>query len=170
MRLSIIILFAIFLTSNAVFGQSKDKVYSVFIFNFAKYIQWPADRTTGEFVIGILGNAAMVEELKNAISTKTIGNQKVFVKDCQVLQETSGCHVVFVAENKSQFVRDIIKKLSSESTLLITEKSGLAKNGGGISFMLADGKMNFEINKESIERKGMKIASTLSNLGTVVGD
>jgi hypothetical protein len=117
-----------------------------------------------------LGNAAMVEELKNAISTKTIGNQKVFVKDCQVLQETSGCHVVFVAENKSQFVRDIIKKLSSESTLLITEKSGLAKNGGGISFMLADGKMNFEINKESIERKGMKIASTLSNLGTVVGD
>jgi len=162
----------IILSSNSclLFAQKQDRVYSVFILNFAKYIQWPSDKANGDFVIGVFGNSVIADELRSVSSTKTIGTQKILVKDCQSLNETSGCHVVFIAESKSSFVRDIITKSSLDPTLLITEKEGLASRGGGISFLLIDGKVRFEINKNSIEKRGMKIASALTNLGTVVED
>ena len=166
-----IVLVLSLLTSSVLsFAQSHDKVYAVFVMNFAKYIMWPANRTSGEFVIGVLGNSSIMEELKAAAAVKTIGSQKITVKDCKTSKDVDGCHLIFVAESKSSLVAEVITRLSAEPTLVVTEKEGLAKKGGGISFAESSGKMRFEINKTAIEKKGLSVSSALSNLGVVVED
>jgi hypothetical protein len=151
-------------------AQSHDKVYAVFVMNFAKYIMWPANKTSGEFVIGVLGNSPIMDELKAAAVLKTIGSQKVMVKDCKSSRDVEGCHLVFVADSKSSLVAEVISRLSLEPTLVVTEKEGLARKGGGISFAESSGKVKFEINKGAIEKKGLSVSSALANLGVVVED
>ena len=167
----IVLVLALLVTSSIVsLAQSHDKVYAVFVMNFAKYIMWPASKTTGEFVIGVMGNPAIMEELKAAAATKTIGSQKITVRDCKTAKDVDGCHLVFVSEGKSSVVPEVITKLSAEPTLVVTEKEGLARKGGGISFAESSGKVRFEINKSAIEKKGLSVSSALANLGVVVED
>ncbi len=151
-------------------AQSHDKVYAVFVMNFAKYIVWPGDKSTGEFVIGVLGSSPITEELKAAAQTKTIGSQKIRIKDCKSTGDANGCHLIFVTQAKSASVEELIGRLASDPTLVVTEKEGLARRGGGISFAEAGGKVRFEINKGAIERKGLNVSSALTNLGVIVED
>lgn len=167
-----IVLVLTLLVSSSMIGsaQSHDKVYAVFVMNFAKYIAWPANKTSGEFVIGVLGNSSILDELKAAAVIKTIGTQKIMVKDCKSSKDVDGCHLIFVSDNKSSMVPEVITKLSGEPTLVVTEKEGLARKGGGISFVASSGKVKFEINKTAIEKKGLNVSSSLTNLGVVVED
>jgi len=151
-------------------GQSHEKVYAVFVMNFAKYIVWPANRTSGEFVIGVLGSSSIMEELKAAAAVKMIGSQKIRVKDCKSSKDIDGCHLIFVSDSKSSIVPEVITRVSGEPTLVVTEKEGLARKGGGISFVASSGRVRFEINKTAIEKKGLNVSSTLANLGVVVED
>lgn len=163
---SILILF----TNIFVSAQTQDKVLTVFVLNFAKYTQWPETMTNGNFVIGVSGTTTVAEELRLVSGSKAIGNQKIQVKEIRTSKDYFGCHLVFIADDQSSAVPDVVSKLSAEPTLIVTERSGLAKKGGGISFLQADGKLRFEINRSAIEKKGLKVSSSLINLGNVVGD
>jgi hypothetical protein len=46
-------------SSSLVFAQERPmhEVYSMMVYNFIKYVQWPDHSESGEFVIGIVGNA-----------------------------------------------------------------------------------------------------------------
>jgi hypothetical protein len=51
------------------YGQSQEKIYSLFLLNFAKGIDWP-DGMTGNFVIDVLSYPPLLTEL-NLISGNT---------------------------------------------------------------------------------------------------
>jgi hypothetical protein len=63
------------------FSQTADyKFHSVFIYNFTKYIQWPATQQSGDFVIAVMGNSPVFDELSKITANKTVGTQKIVVK------------------------------------------------------------------------------------------
>ncbi|NJM16808.1 MAG: YfiR family protein [Bacteroidales bacterium] len=39
------------------------KAQAMFLYNFSRLVEWPASAKSGDFVIGILGNSSIVEEL-----------------------------------------------------------------------------------------------------------
>ena len=51
-----LVLFAIVISQN-VSAQERPlhEVYSMMVFNFTKYVQWPDHSGSGEFVIGVIG-------------------------------------------------------------------------------------------------------------------
>jgi len=163
-------IFLFFININLSNAQSQDKIYSVFLLNFIKYVEWPSSESNNEFVIGVIGTTSIGDYLKSVSSLKTAGIPKILLKQCRSINDVNGCHMLFIAEDKSSIVPEISNKLSNEATLLVTEKSGLAKKNGGISFLLVDDKIKFEINKTAMERKGLKISSSLSSLGIIVSN
>src|SRR5206468_262493 len=63
-------------------GDTNARLKSVFIYNFTRYIDWPADYKSGNFVINMFGsNTAMLTELNNMAKTKTVGAQKIEIKN-----------------------------------------------------------------------------------------
>ena len=49
---------AALLISGHAFAQerSAEEVYSMMVYNFTKYVQWPDHAGSGEFIIGVVGN------------------------------------------------------------------------------------------------------------------
>ena len=41
------------------------EVYSMMVYNFVRYVQWPDHSTGGEFVIGVIGNNDMYNTLNS---------------------------------------------------------------------------------------------------------
>ena len=51
-------------------GEVTYRVHSIYIYNFMKEIQWPDEYNKGNFVIGMLGNADMENELRKMAAAR----------------------------------------------------------------------------------------------------
>ena len=150
-------------------NSSLSKVKASFIYNFTKYIDWPEKYKEGNFVIGILGTSSFYNDLTTMLSTKTVGNQGFEIKSFTTAESLSGiCHILFVPAENSSMLPDILKKLKGKSTLIITEKPGLAKQGSAINFVVENNKQRFELNKANVEKYNLKVSTTLAALAIQV--
>jgi hypothetical protein len=146
------------------------KAYSVYVYNFIKYIEWPEETKKGEFVIAIIGNSPINNELKALAASKKANGQTIIIKQYETIEEVEKCQILYICSSKSSVLKKAIEKTKNMSALLITEREGLAKKGAGINFVtLEDDTLKFEVNKKVIEAHNLKIPKMLIELGLVVG-
>ena len=157
----------LFFTISA-FGQ-KTKYQSLFIYNFAKYIKWPGDFNDGKFVIGILGDSEITNDLESMVAIKKeIHGLQMEVKKIKSLDEMVSCNLLFVTDKFCDNISDVQNALNGIPTLIVTDKTGMAEQGAAINFIEKDGKIRFELNQAGAEGLGLKIANSLSSLAIIV--
>ncbi len=146
-------------------NNSNAKIKATFIYNFTKYIDWPEKYKEGNFVIGVLGTTTFYNDLTSLLSKKSVGKQIFEIKSYTNVESVEGvCHILFIPASNSALLPDVIKKMKGKSTLIVTEKSGMAKQGSGINFIVDNNKQRFELNKTNIEKYNLKVSSTLTSL------
>ena len=152
-------------TANA----QTEKYQSLFIYNFSRYIKWPENMSSGQFVIGVLGNSAVYDHLKEMADTKKkTQNMDIIVKRFNSINEIENCHILYVSNNFSTSIQAVSSSSATKSSLIITDKPGLAQKGATINFIEESGKMKFELNQSSADKKGLKVAGSLSALSILV--
>lgn len=146
-------------------AQTPDyRFHSVFIYNFTKYIQWPAENQSGDFIIGVLGNSPISGELEKMATNRTVGMQKIVIQRFKSASEVNNCHILFVPNTNTNDFASIQEKLKGKHTLVITEKTGMAHKGSGINFVQQDNKWKFELNEVATQNAGLKVSKELSKL------
>jgi len=156
----------IFCLMNA--NAQNEKFKALFMYNFTKYIEWPAGERQGDFVIGVLGNSPLIKELETIAGKQKVGLQNIVVKTFSSVDEINSCHILYIPQGKSNQITLILSKLSGKSTLLITDKEGLALQGSGINFISDGDKLKYEVNRVNIEKKGLTVSNALLALGIVI--
>lgn len=156
--------------SSARAQQGADyAVHANIIYHFTKYINWPDEKKSGDFVIGVVGDSPLFDKLKMLTSlNKTAGSQKIVVKKYAASVQSFDCHILFISEDESSSLKKIAARTTASPTLLVTESEGLARKGSCINFVIVDDRLKLEINKNNIEQRDLGIATELLNLGTVV--
>jgi hypothetical protein len=76
-------------------------IHANIIYRFTKYINWPEDKKSGDFVIGIIGDSPLYNELQRFLVNKTAGNQKIVVKKMSPGAPAYNCHILFICEDES---------------------------------------------------------------------
>jgi hypothetical protein len=148
--------------------QSQEKIYSALMLNFARGIQWPDARTSGSFVIGVLEYPPLAAELNATTASVKVGNRKIEVKEFARPEEVGECHMLFIPAYKARTLPDVLNKVGTQATLIITNKMDYAREGSGVNFLLVEGKLRYEINCRSIESRGMKISANVKGMGIIV--
>jgi hypothetical protein len=149
--------------------QEKDyAVYANIIYRFTKYIDWPDNKKNGDFIIGIVGDTPLYDELKTFTVHKTAGNQKIIVKKFYLSSTDYDCHILFIAEDESNNLKKLAARTSGLSILFVSEFPGLATKGSCINFIVIDEHLKLEINKSNIEQRNMHIANELLQLGILI--
>ena len=145
-----------------------EKLQAFFIYNFTKYIEWPQDYQTGNFDILVLGNSSIDGYLKEIASTKKVGSQSIAIRKVGSVNEISKCHIIFISKEKSGELQNVISKIGSNSTLIISEKTGLANAGSAINFVIVNDKQKFELNKRNVTKYNLKINNQIDALAIIV--
>jgi hypothetical protein len=165
--------FLILLTlSSSALRAQQDQDYAVhanIIYHFTKYINWPDEKKSGDFVIAVIGDSPLFEKLKTLIGVnKSVGGQRIVVRKYAASTQSFNCHILFIGEDESSMLKKIAAGTTASSILLVTESEGLARKGACINFVIVDDRLKLEINKKNIEQRDLGIATELLNLGTVV--
>ncbi|HMJ46900.1 MAG TPA: YfiR family protein [Ferruginibacter sp.] len=162
--------FFLLLGTSKIYAQENINytVYANIIYRFTKYIDWPDKNKSGDFVIGIVGDSPLYDEIKNFTVNKTVGNQRIVIKAFPASAASFNCHILFISEDESRKLKKIAALTLKTSTLLVTEAEGLAQKGSCINFNVVNDRLKLEINKNNIEQKNLNIAPELLSLGVIV--
>ena len=163
----LLFLSSLFILTN-VFSQQQSQVQSAYIYNFTKYMQWPSNKQSGEFIIAVVGSSPITANLKILAATKKVGTQSIVVKEYNSVSQINSCHIIVLVPSKSNEISAAIAKAQSSNALLITDKPGLGKKGAGMNFILIGGKERFEINQSAIDKCKIKINPKLTSFGIKV--
>ena len=168
-RITTLVAAAMIVTSSA-FSQERPahEVYSMMVFNFIKYVQWPDHATNGEFVIGVVGNSDIYNTLNGWYGGKPRGSKTYIIKKFNSAAEVTDCHVVYIDHSKSGDFENVNSKVKGKGTLVITDKSGLGERGSAINFKTVDNKLKFELNQKAIEASNLKVSGALSSMAILI--
>lgn len=163
-------LFLIAYAASFLAYSQNEKFKALFMYNFTKYIEWPASQRQGDFVIGVLGNSPLTKELETIAGKQKVGVQNIIVKTYGSVDEIGNCNILYVPPSKSSQISFVVNKLSNRTTLLITDKEGLALQGAGINYVMDGDKLKYEVNKNNIEKRGLTVSNALLALGIIVSN
>ena len=168
-KISVLLVAALF-TSGTVFSQERPvhEVYSMMVFNFTKYVQWPDHAASGEFVIGVVGNTDIYNTLNGWYGGKPRGSKTYIIKKYNSVAEITDCHVLYIDRSKSGDFDALADKIKGKGTLVITDKNGLGEKGSSINFKTVDNKLKFELNQKAIEASNLKVSGALSSMAILI--
>ena len=154
--------------SHALARAQDEKFEALFIYNFTKYINWPSESQTSEFVITVIGNDEVIPELESISGRMKANNKPIVVKKASSAGAIPPCQIVYVPKGKSGEIPSILENMKNKSVLVITQKANACTFGAALNFVSRGGNLSFEINRNNIEKHGLQVNSQLFTLGTVV--
>jgi len=164
MKGRLLTLILLFVGSSAIIKAQDEKFKAIFVYNFIRQINWP--QKPENYVIYVIGNSPIFQELEGIANTKTIDNAKIKIIKIRSVNEISKCQIIYVASEKTELISELFRKSKTENFLIISEKSNACNSGSGINFQSTNGKLAFEISKTNIESCGLQVSNYLLNLAT----
>jgi uncharacterized protein DUF4154 len=136
------------------------QVKAVYLFNFAKFIEWPAEGQSGPITICIAGQNPFGDVLEETLRGEMVNGRPLAMRVIAVPEP--GCHVVFVPQGTS--TATYLRAAQGSHTLTVGETPDFIRQGGIISFILESGKVRFQIDSKAAERAELRISSHLLRL------
>ncbi len=149
-------------------GSLEYQVKAALIYNFAKFVDWPADAVAGDaLVVGVLGQDPFGPALE-ALQRKTVKDRPIRVKRFATLDALERCHILFVSSSEKDNLLEILAAISGDSVLTVSEMESFAEVGGIIRLVTRRAKVRFQINVAAGESSGLQISSQLLRLAEIV--
>ncbi|MGA2868003.1 MAG: YfiR family protein [Verrucomicrobiota bacterium] len=168
-------LLACLLAANSALAQESSplqyQVEAVFLFNFAKYVDWPAaafTNATAPITIGVLGTDPFGGSLQHMVEGKSIAGRSFVIKHLATDGDLSGCQILFISDSEAARMGEILNKAAALPILTVGEDEAFAEDGGIINFVIKDGKVRLEIDLTKARKNGLTISSRLLAVADVV--
>ncbi len=161
--------------SDLAHSQSSERyqeyhVKAAFLYNFAKFVEWPPESSQSSqslFIIGILGKDPFGGGL-DLLKGKAIEGRELVIKRFPRLDELEKCHILFISSSEKNQLPKILKAVEKFKTLTVGDVEGFAQAGGSINFFIEEEKIRFEINLQASQRQGIRISSQLLKLARII--
>jgi YfiR/HmsC-like len=147
------------------------QVKAAFLFNFAKFVEWPPktfSTSTDPIHLCLLGADEVERALKETIQGKVAQGHPLEVDRLRDIRDAKGCQILFISWSEAG-QEALLREIAPAGMLIVGESDGFAREGGMINLVLHENHIRFEINPRAAERANVKISSQLLNLATIVG-
>jgi hypothetical protein len=147
------------------------EVKAAFLYNFAKFVDWPEDAPGTDrpaLVIGVLGVDPFGESLDAAVRGKTVNGRALSVRRFAEPSDLEPCQILFVSASQARRLPEILTRLAGTPVLTVGEPEKFNRNGGIVRLVTEDNKVRFEINVDAAEHAGLQISSKLLALARIV--
>jgi hypothetical protein len=148
------------------------QVKAAFLFNFAKFVEWPAQSFKGPqdpISICILGKNPFGDALAGAVHGKTVDGRALAIRQVDDAKEACDCNILFVRSSERKRSRPVLDAIAGRGVLTVGETDTFTSDGGIINFKIDGARIRFQINIGAAERERLRISSKLLGLAEIVG-
>lgn len=161
------------ISSGEVKAQDKVKatdIKAAFVYNFAKFVEWPASvfaANDSTFRIGIAGTGPLNQAIRTTVESKLVANRRVRVVESGDARVLRGCHIVFFNSLPLAALDSLLTALSGHPVLTVGDQVDFVARGGMIGFFLKDDRVRFEIAPSKTRAEKLNVSSKLLRLAEI---
>jgi hypothetical protein len=149
------------------------QVKAAFVFNFAKFVDWPADSfdaATAPIRILVVDCEEVAEALEAAVEGQQVKGRPLVVGRAGAGDRLDDAHIVVVGRSSARKPEEILARLGGAAVLTVGDGGGFAARGGMVNFYTESNKVRFEVNPAAAEEAGLRISAKLLGLARIVRD
>ena len=141
-------------------------VKAAFLYNFFKFVEWPAADERGVFELCLMGEDPFGDAL-SSLEGKQAQQRTVRITRNAATGQARSCHLLFIGEQAENRLASVLRALENAPVLTVGDTEGFVAAGGMIGLVMADNRVQVEINLRAVEKAGLKISSQLLKLAHV---
>jgi hypothetical protein len=151
---------------------TEPSLKAAFIYNFAKFTEWPADVLSGPtpFSACVLGDAPIGDALERSVKGRQLAGHGITVQRVAPDGPLKSCHLLYISGLKAGQIAGIVDAIKGAPVLTISDVDDFARMGGIAHVFVENGKMRFDLNLELAKRARLQLSSKLLVLAARVHD
>ncbi|RLJ68137.1 YfiR family protein [Sulfurisoma sediminicola] len=159
------------LSAPAAFAQyAEAEVKAAFIFNVAKFAEWPAELLPAGAplrlcVLGTPGGSGTLGTALLELEGKTLQGRKLEVRSGTTLPLLRPCHLLVLMPDAPEPRRALAE---AQGALTFGDSDGFIDAGGIIGIAVAERRVRFDVNLEAARRGGIRLSAQLLRLARQV--
>jgi hypothetical protein len=162
-----LVLAAVLVTAPArVSAQStlEAELKAVFLYNFAKYVDWPpaAPGSSESIRICAPNHPSLLTLVRSAVQGESINGRPLRALELDGLDNARDCHIIFVGDSATPDASAWITAVRGRPTLTVAD--GRLADGVVIAFVLDNNRVRFDINRAAARKQHLGISSKLLRL------
>jgi len=154
-------------------GSTDAQVKAGFVYNFAKFTEWPASAFASPQAPIRLCLSGIDETQAKAfagIAGRPVQSRELQIKRNPTAVEIGECNILYVGDEEPRRAQAALQAARHANVLTISDTDGFADSGGVIGLVYADNRIQFEVNLGAAQRAGLKIASQVLKIARAVKD
>jgi len=143
---------------------SEYQVKAAYMYNFAKFAEWPASAFTGTadpIRLCVLNDPPFYSQLVLIVKDKTIAGRAVLAVPVQNGLQARGCHMLFIDSSQTGEAVHLLESLQGSTVLTVGETESFVDQGGIIGFVMQSGQVHFQVNHKIATQSGIRLSSRL---------
>ncbi len=144
------------------------QVKAAFVYNFAKFVEWPPAGAREPFAFCLFGKDPFRGTLDDLVRGKLLNGRPTLVVRVTGAAQARTCPVLFIGQMPPAAVAEVLRGLAGAAVLTVSENPGFLDAGGTIQLLVDGNKVRFEVNAEPARRSGLQISSRLMRLARSV--
>lgn len=152
---------------------TEPMVKAAFLFNFAKFTEWPAGVVApGDvLVLCVINDLAVGDTLRDLTKDRTIDGHALLVQSSKLDAGTLiSCRLLYASGLDRPRSVALLESLKGISVFTVGDLDEFAQIGGVAHLFVENGTMRFAINLEAAQRSGLHLSSKLLSLARIVKD
>jgi len=157
-------------TSDEKAKYAEYKVKAAYLYNFAKFVEWPAEVLADPSLplsICIIGEDPFGNAL-DTIKGKTVKGRKLLIKRYSGVEDLKECHIIFISPSEEKNLAGILEKIKDMHMLTVSDMEGFADRGGMINLKKSKNRIRLEINLDATQQSGLKMSSKLLKIAKII--
>ena len=145
-------------------------VKAVFLYNFAKYVTWPAptlgERSPAEVRICVTANDGFFNLLKSAVQGEDVDGKPLIPVALEGLDEARTCQILYVGNSQTADAKAWLTAVRGAQVLTVAD--GALNDETIITFVRDNNRIRFDINRGSANRRNLNVSAKLLRLARQV--
>lgn len=149
------------------FGEvaSEGQLKAAYLVNFLKYIEWPGTRTTVN--ICLFGRDSLGPYLAN-YEGRQVGGRELRIRKVNSPEQLADCQELFIPETEEARAGAVLRWVDKQAILTVSDAETFARDGGAIALIRTEGRLQFDINADALNRANLKASSQMLRLARQV--
>lgn len=141
---------------------AEDEIKAVFLFNFAKYVDWPPAQEVTPLRLCVPTNPRFLATLRDAVQGEAVNGRPLVATGLDGLDAARQCHILYVGNAATRNAASWLAAVRGRGTLTVGD--GRLTDGLVIAFVTDQNRIRFDISRAAEHRQQLSISSRLLGL------
>jgi hypothetical protein len=169
--LTLVVILAAVVATRAYAAPSEYEVKAVFLFNFAQFVDWPAESfpsPDAPFIIGVVGADPFGPQLDDVVRGERAGGRRIVIERYRNVGEIRNCNILFISGAETGHLEETLAALKGRGILTVSDADPAGPHGVMIRLVNESNRIRLRIDVAAAKAVNLTISSKLLRPAQIV--